>query len=169
MTTKIRNLVAWMLALLGLVVAVVAVFAETFGLGSGNGQFGRWQISGVLAGCLLMAAGLVLSGNARDVWKRLRRVDGLHIAVIQLVVLLVGLVAVAWVLWPSWLDEWDCSDPTADGWVTCTFSEDCGGTCRLEYNVKDGQPDGWDDVNVNRLDGACFNDAYYTGPGCPGL
>ena len=95
-----------------------------------------------------MAAGLVLSGNARVVWKRLRWVDGLRIAVIQLVVLLVGLVAVAWVLSPSWLDEWDCSDPTADGWVTCTLShwaDDCGYEGRFEYNVKDGPPE---DVNL---------------------
>ncbi|MDJ0960850.1 MAG: hypothetical protein QNJ88_09330 [Acidimicrobiia bacterium] len=154
MTTKTKDLLAWVLALLGPVVAVVAVFAETFGLGSGNGQFGRWQVSGVLAGCLLMAAGLVLSGNARVVWKRLRRVDGLRITVIQLVALLVGLVAVAWVLSPSWLDEWDCSDPTVDGWVTCTYyaNEECGHVLgRFEYHVKDGPPEG---ANIN------------DGPGC---
>jgi len=148
-TTNIKNLVAWVLALLGPVVAVVSVFAETFRLGSGNGQFGRWQITGVLAGCLLMAAGLVLSGNARVAWKRIRRIDALHIAMIKFVVLPVGLVAVAWVLWPSPLDGWDCSDPTADGWVTCT--KFVGTNCeeaRKKYNVKDGLPEDWGDYNI---------------------
>ena len=145
MTTNVKNLVAWVLAPLGAVVALVAVFAETFGLGSGNGQFGRWQITGVLAGCLLLAAGLVLSGNARVVWKRVRRVvRGWEMWKVSAVMFLAvfSLAAVWFFREPHFLEGWDCSDPTADGWVTCTLYDirDCGYVGRLEYNVKDGPP-----------------------------
>jgi peptidoglycan biosynthesis protein MviN/MurJ (putative lipid II flippase) len=70
---------AALLALLGALILFVSLFAESFGLGSGNGEFGRWQISGVLGGFCVIAYALFLAmrlpGRAQQAMRRIVNVS----------------------------------------------------------------------------------------------
>ena len=55
--------VAWALVAVGIVVAVLSLLADVLGLGQGRG-FGSAQVVGVVAGALLLIAGIVVRRRA---------------------------------------------------------------------------------------------------------
>jgi hypothetical protein len=55
--------VAWALLAAGIVVALLSLLADTLGLGQGRG-FGSAQVVGVVAGALLLVAGIVVRRRA---------------------------------------------------------------------------------------------------------
>lgn len=62
MDAHTRRLVGWVLAALGLVVAVVGGLADQLGLGGeGPDEFGRQQVAAVAVGVVLIVVGLALA------------------------------------------------------------------------------------------------------------
>jgi hypothetical protein len=111
--------VGWVSAL-GFVVILVSVLADLFGLGSDNGEFGRVQIVGVVAGGALFAAdalGVARLRSAVDAIARLRQRIGRTPVKHRITGwLLIGFVGV---VWAGWLGRWQLATVLAG---VCTLA-----------------------------------------------
>ncbi len=133
MIDRTRDLATRLLAPSGAVVVSVAAFADSLGVGSGNGEFGRLQTVGMIGGWCLIVAGLVA-------WKRKRRVVPFGLGPVAAVVAAAVTVGVIASL-ISPVPGWDCSNRRPDGWATCTRVS-AGCSFEREFNLND--PDSWD-------------------------
>ena len=139
MTEKMKHVVR-LLAPLGALVVSVSAFADSFGLGSDNGEFGRWQLIGMLGAWCLIAVGLVMREQETRVERNRDRVVPLRWgnAAAVLVAAVVLLVVVGR---PSPVPGWKCSKAGPDGRATCTLVH---GGCYYEREFDLGDPDSWD-------------------------
>jgi hypothetical protein len=49
------------LLVIGIIVLVLSLFADTLGLGGSNSVFGPYQIAGIIIGAIVVVVGLVLT------------------------------------------------------------------------------------------------------------
>lgn len=139
MTEKIKQLVVRLLAPLGALAVSVSAFADSFGLGSDNGKFGRWQLFGMLGGWCLIAVALFMRDGEVRVERNRDRVVRLRWG--NAAAVFVAAVALLVVVGrPSPVPGWNCSNARPDGWTTCILVHD-GCSIEREFDLND--PASW--------------------------
>ena len=61
-----KRLAGWVIFAGGLVLLVVSLFADQLGIGGGNGTFGLRQITGTVAGVVILVVGVVIALRKRS-------------------------------------------------------------------------------------------------------